>query len=279
MGQRVMTPLVEEPEPDLFTPAFPLANSPVPPEPQTEESEAEKKPPRFQLSSLIPQERIGYTALIDKLGGVVLDKQCFDPSCSHIIVGTPLRNEKYLAAMAVGKWILHRSYLEACRSVGHFIQEDEYDWGRSSILNVLPSFSSQQKRLALAAMRWRRNLQDRNDQEGSFSGWTVMLNIDQTRESGFRRLLQSGGAKVLPRSSPSLYKGTTHLFAEFSRLKPGDFQLDVPEAKCLKPEFIADYLIQRCTICLKLPDVCQRAQMPAAPHPPASAKHQEIPQC
>uniref|UniRef100_A0A673ZLS3 DNA topoisomerase II binding protein 1 n=1 Tax=Salmo trutta TaxID=8032 RepID=A0A673ZLS3_SALTR len=230
--------------------AFPLANSPVPPEPQTEEeSVAEKKPPRFQLSSLIPQERIDYTALIDELGGVVLDKQCFDPSCSHIIVGTPLRNEKYLAAMAAGKWILHRSYLEACRSVGHFIQEDEYEWGSSSILDVLPSISSQQKRLALAAMRWRRNLQDRNDQEGSFSGWTVMLNIDQTRVSGFRRLLQSGGAKVLPSPSPSLYKGTTHLFAEFSRLKPGDIRVDVSEAmsqgvKCLKPEFIADYLIQ-----------------------------------
>lgn len=56
------------------------------------------------------------------LGGVVLEKQFFDQSCSHIIVGTPLRNEKYLAAMAAGKWILHRSYLEACRSVGHFIQ-------------------------------------------------------------------------------------------------------------------------------------------------------------
>ncbi|XP_029570513.1 LOW QUALITY PROTEIN: DNA topoisomerase 2-binding protein 1-A-like [Salmo trutta] len=254
MGQRVMTPLVEEPEPDLTLKspsiAFPLANSPVPPEPQTEEeSVAEKKPPRFQLSSLIPQERIDYTALIDELGGVVLDKQCFDPSCSHIIVGTPLRNEKYLAAMAAGKWILHRSYLEACRSVGHFIQEDEYEWGSSSILDVLPSISSQQKRLALAAMRWRRNLQDRNDQEGSFSGWTVMLNIDQTRVSGFRRLLQSGGAKVLPSPSPSLYKGTTHLFAEFSRLKPGDIRVDVSEAmsqgvKCLKPEFIADYLIQ-----------------------------------
>lgn len=34
--------------------------------------------------------------------------------------------------------------------------------------------------------------------QGAFSGWTVMLNIDQSRESGFRRLLQSGGAKVSP---------------------------------------------------------------------------------
>lgn len=32
--------------------------------------------------------------------------------------------------------------------------------------------------------------------QGAFSGWTVMLNIDQSRESGFKRLLQSGGAKV-----------------------------------------------------------------------------------
>ncbi|KAJ8009992.1 hypothetical protein DPEC_G00069920 [Dallia pectoralis] len=256
MGQKLMARSVEEPEPDLLTPkapsiAFPLANPPVPPEPQQieEESEAEMAPPRFQLSSLNPQERIDYSALIEELGGVVLDKQCFDPSCSHIIVGNPLRNEKYLAAMAAGKWILHRSYLEACRSVGHFIQEDEYEWGSSSILDALPSITSQQKRLALAAMRWRKKLHGHMEQEGAFSGWAVMLNIDQSRESGFRRLLQSGGAKVLPSPSPSLYKGTTHLFAEFSRLKPGDFRVDVPDAmsqgvKCLKPEFIADYLMQ-----------------------------------
>lgn len=104
-----------------------------------------------------------------------------------------------------------------------------------------------------------------------------MLNIDHSRESGFRRLLQSGGAKVpavsrivssgglicweipscylslslqvLPGPSPSLYREATHLFADFSRLKPGDFRVDVSEAAsqgvtCLKPEYIADYLMQ-----------------------------------
>ncbi|XP_041670231.1 DNA topoisomerase 2-binding protein 1 [Cheilinus undulatus] len=253
MGRKVQTPQTEMRENDLLTPeapsiAFPLANPPVAPEPQ-EEREEEKQPPRFQLSSLSPQERIDYSHLIEELGGVVLDKQSFDPSCSHIIVGTPLRNEKYLAAMAAGKWILHRSYLEACRSVGHFIQEDDYEWGSSSILDALPSITSQQRRLALAAMRWRKTLQGRSEQEGAFSGWAVMLNIDQSRESGFRRLLQSGRAKVLPSPSPSLYKEATHLFADFSRLNPGDFRVDVSEATsqgvtCLKPEYIADYLMQ-----------------------------------
>ncbi|XP_038586755.1 DNA topoisomerase 2-binding protein 1 [Micropterus salmoides] len=256
MGQKVTTPPTKERENDILTPnapsiAFPLANPPVAPEPQ-EKREEEKQPPRFQLSSLSPQERIDYSHLIEELGGVVLDKQSFDPSCSHIIVGTPLRNEKYLAAMAAGKWILHRSYLEACRSVGCFIQEDEYEWGSSSILDALPSITSQQRRLALAAMRWRKTLQGRSEQRGAFSGWTVMLNIDHNRESGFRRLLQSGRAKVLPSPSPSLYKGTTHLFADFNRLKPGDFRVNVSEATshgvtCLKPEYIADYLMQEPT--------------------------------
>ncbi|XP_069015761.1 DNA topoisomerase 2-binding protein 1 isoform X2 [Embiotoca jacksoni] len=167
MARRFVTPPSEEPEDAILTPnapsiAFPLASRAAAPEPQREE---EKQPPRFQLSSLSPKERIDYSHLIEELGGVVLDKQCFDPSCSHIIVGTPLRNEKYLAAMAAGKWILHRRYLEACRAAGLFIQEDEYEWGCSSILEALPSITSQQKRLASAAMRWRKALHGRSEHE------------------------------------------------------------------------------------------------------------------
>lgn len=43
-------------------------------------------------------------------------------------------------------------------------QEDEYEWGSSSILDALPSITSQQRRLALAAMRWRKTLQGRSEQ-------------------------------------------------------------------------------------------------------------------
>ncbi|XP_016418541.1 DNA topoisomerase 2-binding protein 1 [Sinocyclocheilus rhinocerous] len=234
--------------PEALTLAFPTSKPAVPSLPQIEDKEEVKDPPRFLLSSLNPQERIDYSHLIEELGGVVLEKQSFDPSCTHVIVGYPLRNEKYLAAMAAGKWILHRSYLEACRAEGHFIEEEQYEWGSSSILDALPSINSQQKRLALAAMRWRKTLQGSSNKEGAFGGWTVMLNIDQAREAGFRRLLQSGAAKVLPDPSPSLFKETTHLFVDFSRLKPGDGRVDVSEAaaqgvKCLKPEYIADYLM------------------------------------
>ncbi|XP_074051938.1 DNA topoisomerase 2-binding protein 1 isoform X2 [Macrotis lagotis] len=246
------------PTPQAPSIAFPLANPPVAPHPKEKTVQAEEtheeleKQYRFQLSSLNPQERIDYCHLIEELGGLVLEKQCFDSSCTHIIVGHPLRNEKYLASMAAGKWILHRSYLEACRAAGHFIQEEEYEWGSSSILDALTGINVQQRKLALAAMRWRKRIQKKQEEgivEGAFSGWKVILSVDQCREAGFRRLLQSGGAKVLPGHSVPLLKEATHMFADFSKLKPGDTRVNIAEAaahkvNCLKPEYIADYLMQ-----------------------------------
>ncbi|XP_069716147.1 DNA topoisomerase 2-binding protein 1 [Phaenicophaeus curvirostris] len=248
------------PTPQAPSIAFPLANPPVAPQPKekavTEDEKVNEEPEKhrkFQLSSLNPQERIDYCHLIEELGGIVLEKQCFDPSCTHIVVGHPLRNEKFLASMAAGKWVLHRSYLEACRGAGCFVQEEDYEWGSNSILNVLPGINVNQKKLALAAMRWRKKIhkgrQETGIVEGAFSGWKVILNIDQTKEAGFRRLLQSGGAKVFSGHSVSLFKEVTHLFADFSKLKPDDSRVNVTEAaaqgvNCLKPEYIADYLIQ-----------------------------------
>ncbi|NXN86326.1 TOPB1 protein, partial [Bombycilla garrulus] len=246
------------PTPQAPSIAFPLANPPVAPEPKEKvvaenEKADEEKLRKFQLSSLNPQERIDYCHLIEKLGGIVLEKQYFDPSCTHIVVGHPLRNEKFLASMAAGKWVLHRSYLEACRGAGCFVQEEDYEWGSSSVLTVLSGINVNQKKLALAAMRWRKKIhkgrQETGVVEGAFSGWKVILNVDQTKEAGFRRLLQSGGAKVFPGHSASLFKEATHLFADFSKLKPDDSRVNIAEAaaqgvNCLKPEYIADYLIQ-----------------------------------
>ncbi|XP_013158549.1 DNA topoisomerase 2-binding protein 1 isoform X1 [Falco peregrinus] len=256
------TPIKDDliPTPQAPSIAFPLANPPVAPQPKekavTEDEKAEEEPEKqrkFQLSSLNPQERFDYCHLIEELGGIVLEKQCFDPSCTHVVVGHPLRNEKFLASMAAGKWVLHRSYLEACRGAGCFVQEEDYEWGSNSILNVLPGINVNQKKLALAALRWRKKIdkgrQETGVVEGAFSGWKVILNVDQTKEAGFRRLLQSGGAKVFSGHSMSLFKEATHLFADFSKLKSDDTRVNIAEAaaqgvNCLKPEYIADYLIQ-----------------------------------
>lgn len=246
------------PTPQAPSIAFPLANPPVAPHPREQTVTIEETPEDlkkqyiFQLSSLNPQERIDYCHLIEKLGGLVIEKQSFDSNCTHIVVGHPLRNEKYLAAVAAGKWVLHRSYLEACRAAESFVPEEDYEWGSSSILDVLTGISVQQRRLALAAMRWRKKIQQRQESgvvEGAFSGWKVILHVDHSREAGFKRLLQSGGAKVLPGHSVPFLKEATHLFSDFNKLKPDDSGVNIVEAAaqnvyCLKTEYIADYLTQ-----------------------------------
>ena len=44
------------------------------------------------------------------------------PTCTHVIVGRPSRSEKYLAAIAAGKWVLHTSYLETSQKEGGFVE-------------------------------------------------------------------------------------------------------------------------------------------------------------
>uniref|UniRef100_A0A8D0C1Z5 DNA topoisomerase II binding protein 1 n=1 Tax=Salvator merianae TaxID=96440 RepID=A0A8D0C1Z5_SALMN len=240
--------------------AFPLPNPPPALQPKEKVTkinlaadEVLRKQCKFQLSSLNPQERIDYCHLIEQLGGVVLEKQCFDPSCTHTIVGHPLRNEKFLASMAAGKWVLHRSYLEACRAAQHFVKEEDYEWGSNSILSVMPGINEVQKKLAVAAMRWRKTIQRRKEEtgaiEGAFAGWKVILNVDPAKEAGFKRLLESGGGKVLLAHSLPSFREATHLFADFNKLKQEDVRVNVGEAaaqgvNCLKPEYIADYLMQ-----------------------------------
>ena len=53
--------------------------------------------------------------------------------------------------------------------------------------------------------------------------------------------------------SVSFFKEATHLFADFSKLKPDDTRVNIAEAaeqgvNCLKPEYIADFLIQVCAV-------------------------------
>lgn len=72
--------------------------------------------------SLCLQEKTDYIVLIEKLGGKVYDTMFFSTSCTHLIVGKPSRSEKYLGALASGKWLLRKSFLEASRQAGHFVE-------------------------------------------------------------------------------------------------------------------------------------------------------------
>lgn len=63
-----------------------------------------------------------YGALVQELGGEYIDLDYFTIACTHLVVGKASRTEKYLGACAAGKWVLHKSYLEACRAASSFVE-------------------------------------------------------------------------------------------------------------------------------------------------------------
>lgn len=63
-----------------------------------------------------------YGALVQELGGEYIDLDYFTTACTHLVVGKASRTEKYLGACAAGKWVLHKSYLEACRAASRFVE-------------------------------------------------------------------------------------------------------------------------------------------------------------
>ncbi|XP_071943540.1 DNA topoisomerase 2-binding protein 1-like isoform X2 [Antedon mediterranea] len=233
---------------------LPHAQPPVAPAPLSEEQKKqvlkEKSPPVFMMSSLRPQEKLDYAALIEQLGGIVKDATYFDKSTTHLIVGQPSRNEKYLSALSTGRWILHKSYLEACRDAQHFVEEDIHEWG--SPLNSSSLRDKKIAKLALPASRWRKTIQEDIDKDGysdgAFGSWRVLLCVNKSKEGGFKRLLETGGAKILAACPPfksNHYVDATHAFITTDHASQVDIKVLVDHnIMCLKAEYIAEFLMQ-----------------------------------
>ena len=61
------------------------------------------------------------------------------------------RNEKCLSSIAAGNWLLRKSYLEECRKVGYFVDEEDHEWGVAMPGESLTG-------LSMASRRWRIEL-------------------------------------------------------------------------------------------------------------------------
>lgn len=111
-----------------------------------------------------------------------------------------------MAAVASGKWILHKSYLEASREAAMFVGETDHEWG------CRPEDSD----FYASGKRWRMELEKERTQDvkvGAFKGWVVLLCIEASKQPGFKRILEAGGGKVLAIRPPfECIEGATHAF-------------------------------------------------------------------
>lgn len=244
--------------------AFPLAQpsshvlSPQPVELISDESSDSRaahkptSPPVFLISGMSNEERVDYSALVEQLGGRMVEIQHFDPATTHLVVGQPARNEKYLSCIASGKWVLHKSYFEACRKEGKFVREEDHEWGGDYTQGLMQNMTTQARNLASAAYKWRRKVAALKEAQpscqGAFDGWKVLLCMAKNKEDNFLRLLQAGGAKVSSIRSPIMADlDATHAFLDLNKVPVSQEDLEKlieADIHCLKAEYIPAFLTE-----------------------------------
>lgn len=196
----------------------------------------------------ILQERDSYCKVITQLGGVVSTESNFDLTATHLLCLRPLRNEKLLASVAAGKWILHVSYIRECEIAGKFISEEDYEWGNPRSKDNLPKLDNDlEKSLAAAAYRWRIKL--KNQTIGAFKDMIAMLMVPQDKRGQFERLINAGGGIVVQAKPPynlsQTDKKVTHCFIQVNKLEqPVDWAMLASKGiLCFAPQHLNQHLI------------------------------------
>ena len=120
----------------------------------------------------------------------MIDGHTFDPSCTHVVVVTPKRTEKLLAAIAAGRWLLRHEWVDACHVAGEWLDEADYEYyGEGD-----EPCGEQGKLLWRGAARAHRQRLER-DGRGCFDQQTVLIGErTQPQPAALERILHAGGA-------------------------------------------------------------------------------------
>ncbi|KAF5404688.1 DNA topoisomerase 2-binding protein 1 [Paragonimus heterotremus] len=225
---------------------------------ETNEKAEKKSRHVISFSGLAPDVRDHYANVVSQLGGEVDNQLTISEETTHLIVHTPTRSEKYLICLATGKWILHKSYLDACQRESRWVDETNFEWGGPGTEPLLMQLSpappvqgpglnktQQQQRqqavqireLARSARRWRLA------GGKAFQNWRVVFGPGCDKETSFRRVIEAGGGQVLASGPP--YPSTSLVTHAFYKRRPnvsmGANQLP-PKYEWLRIDYLSAYL-------------------------------------
>ncbi|CAL8101620.1 unnamed protein product [Calicophoron daubneyi] len=221
---------------------------------------AKQQPERhvIAISGLPSDERDHYAAIVAQLGGEVDSQLSMSERTTHLIVHTPGRSEKCLICLATGKWMLHKSYLDACSRESRWVDESPYEWGGPGTEPLLMQLSPAQPRsggsgsstlshqrqqaqqtrdLARAARRWRLA------GGKAFENWRVIFGSGCDKETSFRRVIEAGGGQVLASGPP--YPPASVVTHAFFKRRPTGSNLSSqlpPEYRWLRIDYLCAYL-------------------------------------
>ncbi|KAJ6644278.1 DNA topoisomerase 2-binding protein 1 [Pseudolycoriella hygida] len=141
---------------------------------------------------------------IRNLGGVICkDLVAFDPSCTHLICSKLSQSEKISSVIAGGRWLLCPAYIEDSFKAGHFLNEEDYEWGNPRAAPKLPGdLDAIASNIAKVNHKRRKELQEKSEREkkpvGIFTGFRAILHIDSVeKKASYKRLLEAGCGVVI----------------------------------------------------------------------------------
>ena len=138
----------------------------------------------FQLTGFSEDLRRSLSRDLESLNGRVVESTAYDRECTHLIAARPVMSEKFLSAIAGGRWILGQDYVAAVLRAGSLTAVDEIE-------HELKADDENGRRLVNAARRWR--LADRPP----FHDFRVVLLLARARINGFTHLLRAGGGIII----------------------------------------------------------------------------------
>ncbi|XP_033121595.1 SMC5-SMC6 complex localization factor protein 1-like isoform X2 [Anneissia japonica] len=191
---------------------------------------------KFHLSGFGESERDQLVRYVLDLKAQYLESRDYLAECTHIVSQRPMRSEKYLCGCAAGKWVLVKDYIVKSHKVGRWLEECDYEWGSPATKHLSYSLGMNSPR------RWREYVERTGKR--AFSDWTVGLIIEniERRPNVYKRLLQTGGAKVVSMSTANTADLTHILVDKAYRSKIKTFAMK--GVICVVPDFLAEVLFE-----------------------------------
>ncbi|KAJ1363284.1 DNA topoisomerase 2-binding protein 1 [Parelaphostrongylus tenuis] len=156
---------------------------------------------RFIFTSVLPQERLRLSNIIERLGGIA-DPGELNDDCTHLICGKLIRGSKLMGCIASGKWVVAADYVDRSLDAGTWLSETDFEVGSPSRLSAT-NLSERELKLAQACRRWRIKLAntDPSKRVGAFHKWRCLLYCSDEKAAGLIPMLKSGGAEVVVRKN------------------------------------------------------------------------------
>lgn len=204
---------------------------------------------KFMFTNITDALKAEYIEIVKKLGGEASDEKAFDISATHLILANPIKNEKFLSSVASGKWVLHPLFLSVSVEQNGFVDEADYEWGGPSTEQFAKDLASSNAKIAECPHRWRSKLQQRGSSGGAFDSWKIVIHADDKgKHSTYAKILEAGGAEIIPSEMvESAFDRITHVFVDMKRKGASKTDLSCYFSrgiKCVKPEYLAFYLIE-----------------------------------